>query len=67
MNETFAAIAKLVSTFDANQRAILENEVLRAFDEHVTVPGPDGFVKGKLRPKLQESLENWLTNTKVNQ
>jgi len=65
MNPFLDQLKKLVATLDANQRAIIVAAALEAFDQHVTVPGPDNFIKNKIRPHLRQSIENFLTNQTV--
>lgn len=59
MSETKAKLKAFVAGLDTNDRQRLKELGMAAFDEYVTeVPGPNKFVKSKIRPSVEVALEN---------
>lgn len=53
------AAAEFLSGLDANDKDRLKNVLVQAFEQYVTeLPGPNQFVKDKLRPGVATAAEN---------
>lgn len=53
------AVAEFLAGLDANDKDRLKNVLVQAFEQYVTeLPGPNQFVKSKLRPGVATAAEN---------
>lgn len=52
------AVRRFLLSLDANDRTNLKEIVMAAWDNYVTVPGPDKLIKKQLRPSVEKSVDN---------
>lgn len=59
MSETKKHLHAFLAGLDSNDRLRLKDLAMSAFDEYVTeVPGPNKFVKAKIRPSVDVAIDN---------
>lgn len=62
MSPTKEAIAKYFHAHDSNMRSLLSGIVLAAYDQYVTVPGPDRLIKATFRPYVAKAIDAAITD-----